>query len=150
VSAFPDQKIAIAVMVNAQRLHAIEETAHTLALPFLTSPSPEKQPVGIFELNVIEDDRADGIKMEGHLIFDGENDRLIINPGDKNEEVYKLIYLNRQNIYALIHPEGILYSEINLHNKVITGKVMYYRGPNIHKTSGEPPYLKFSSTQQLQ
>jgi CubicO group peptidase (beta-lactamase class C family) len=145
VSVFPKHKIAISIMTNALRLHAIEETAHTLSLPFLTAPSPEKQPIGDFELNVKEDDGGNGIKMKGNLILNGENDRLIINPNTENEEMYKLIYLKRKNIYALIHPEGILYTEINLNNKIITGKVMYYRGPNIHKTSGEPPYIKFKS-----
>ena len=145
VSVFPDEKLSIALMTNAFRLWAIEETAHTLAIPFLTKPSPQKQPKGIFKLEVDEDVRGEWIKRDGYIVLDGENDRLVIDPDTQNQEIFKLIYLNRQNKYALIHPDGILYSEINLNEGSITGKVMYYRGPNLHKTSTEPPYLKFVS-----
>lgn len=145
ISVFPDEKLSIALMTNAFRLWAVEETAHTLAIPFLTKPSPQKQPKGIFKLKIDEDVRGEWIKRNGYIVLNGENDRLVINPDTPNQEVFKLIYLNRQNKYALIHPDGILYSEINLNEGSITGKVMYYRGPNLHKTSTEPPYLKFTS-----
>ena len=82
------------------------------------------------------------------MILDGENDRVIISPNTKEEEIFKLIYLNRENIYALIHPDGILYTEINLADEVVSGKVMYYRGPNTHKISLEPPYFKFVSKKE--
>ena len=145
VSVFPDEKLSIALMTNAFRLWAIEETAHTLAIPFLTKPSPQKQPKGIFKLEIDEDVRGEWIKRDGYIVLDGENDRLVIGSGTQNQEIFKLIYLNRKNKYALIHPDGILYSEINLNEGSITGKVMYYRGPNLHKPSTEPPYLKFTN-----
>ena len=145
ISVFPEEKISISLMTNAYGIRAIEETAHTLAIPFLTKPSPQKQPKGVFELEILEDVRTQWVKRNGFVVLDGENDRLVINPDTENEEIFKLIYLNRKNKYALIHPDGILYSEINLNNNTITGKVMYYRGPNLHKTSTEPPYLKFKS-----
>ena len=146
ISVFPNEKLSISIMTNAFRLLAIEETAHTLAIPFLTESSPKKQPKGFFKLNIEEDVRGKWKKRKGTLILNGENDRLIINPKTPNEEIFKLVYLNRDNKYALIHPDGILYSEINLDNKQLSGKVMYYRGPNLHKTSTEAPYLKFTNS----
>ncbi|AZJ35382.1 serine hydrolase [Tenacibaculum singaporense] len=146
ISVFPDQKLSIAIMTNAFRLWAIEETAHTLAIPFLTKPYPIKQPEGIFPLEINEDVRGKWVKRDGTLILNGQNDRLIINHKAQDDEIYQLVYLNRKNKYALIHPDGVLYSEINLNNKQISGKVMYYRGPNLHKTSTEPPYLKFTGS----
>ncbi|WNB18863.1 serine hydrolase domain-containing protein [Marivirga arenosa] len=145
VSVFPDSNLSIALMTNAFRLWAIEETAHTLAIPFLTDPAPQQQPKGIFKLEIDEDVRGEWIRRDGYIVLDGENDRLVIDPDTQNQEIFKLIYLNRKNKYALIHPDGILYSEISLNEVSITGKVMYYRGPNLHKTSTEPPYLKFTS-----
>ncbi|WP_272149704.1 serine hydrolase domain-containing protein [Tenacibaculum aiptasiae] len=145
VSSFPNQKISISLMTNALRLWAIEETAHTLAIPYLTKPMVYKQPKGKFKLIVEEDVRGKWVKRDGFLELDGKNDKLTINSKEKNEEIYKLIYLKRKNIYALIHPDGVLYTEIDFHNNTILGKVMYYRGPNIHKTSTEPPYLRFKS-----
>lgn len=146
ISVFPNEKLSISIMTNAFRLWAIEETAHTLAIPFLTTPSPKKQPKGFFNLDIEEDVRGKWEKRKGILVLNGENDRLIVNPKTPNEETFKLVYLNRANKYALIHPDGILYSEINLDNKQLSGKVMYYRGPNLHKTSTEPPYLKFTNS----
>lgn len=145
VSVFPYEKLSIALMTNAFRLWAVEETAHTLAIPFLIKPSPQKQPKGVYKLKIDEDVRGEWIKRDGYIVLNGENDRLVIDPDTQNQEIFKLIYLNRQNKYALIHPDGILYSEINLNEGSINGKVMYYRGPNLHKTSTEPPYLKFTS-----
>ncbi|WP_437399173.1 serine hydrolase domain-containing protein [Flagellimonas lutimaris] len=145
VSVFPDEKLSIALMANAFRLRAIEETVHTLAIPFLTKPSPQSQPKGIFELELDEDVRGEWLRRNAYIVLNGEHDRLVIDPGTGSQEIYKLIYLNRKNKYALLHTDGILYSEIDWDKDSISGKVMYYRGPNLHKTSTEPPYLKFQS-----
>lgn len=149
ISVFPNEKLSISLMTNAFRLRAIEETAHTLAIPFLTKPSPQQQPKGVFKLEINEDVRAKWVKRNGFIVLNGENDRLVIDPDTGTKEVYKLIYLNRKNKYALIHPDGILYSEIDINDESISGKVMYYRGPNLHKPSTEPPYLKFKSLKKL-
>ncbi|CAL2103285.1 Class A beta-lactamase-related serine hydrolase [Tenacibaculum sp. 190130A14a] len=145
ISVFPKENLSISLMTNAFRLWAIEETAHTLAIPFLTEPSPVKQPIGNFKLDIKEDVRGNWVKRNGMLVLNGENDRLIIRHEDQDDEVFKIIYLNRGNKYAVIHPDGILYLEIDLTDKNVSGKVMYYRGPNLHKPSTEPPYLKFVS-----
>lgn len=145
ISLFPDYKLSISIMTNAMRLTAIEETAHTLAIPFLSKANPTPQPKGKIELKVFEDYKGKWVEKTGTLILSDSENKLIINPGQKNKESYKLIYLNRKNMYALIHTDGILYTEINQQNNKITGKVMFYRGPNILKTSSEKPYLKFNS-----
>ena len=145
VSVFPEERLSIALMANALQIRAIEETAHTLAIPFLTPLSPIEQPKGIFRLDLQEDIRGTWVQKTGTLILDGENDRLILEPGTSDEALFKLVYLNRAHHYALIHPDGILYCDIHQVQDTITGKVMYYRGPNLHKTSTEPPYLKFKS-----
>ncbi|QSE98037.1 serine hydrolase domain-containing protein [Fulvivirga lutea] len=145
ISLFPDYNLSISMMTNSLRLWAIEETAHTLAIPFLIKAEPTIQPKGSIDIKVFEDNGGNWVEKTGELILSKDENQLIINPGAENEESYMLIYLNRKNMYALIHPDGILYTEINEVDSKITGKVMYYRGPNIRKTSAEPPYLKFSS-----
>lgn len=145
VSVFPDENVAIALMTNALKLRAIEETAHTLAIPFLTKPSPRTQPNGTFKLDLDEDVRGEWKRRNAYIVLNGEHDRLVIDPESENQEIYKLIYLNRKNKYALLHPDGILYAEIDWDMDSLSGKVMYYRGPNFHKTSTEPPYLRFRS-----
>lgn len=144
ISVFPDQQFTLAIMANATNLRAIEETAHTLAIPFLTRPAPIKQRKGRFKLNLFEDVRGAWVKREAVLNLSGATGCLQIAPGTANEECYSLMYLERGNQYALFHPDGILYTEINVGSEGLSGRVMYYRGPNLHKTSTEPPYLRFN------
>lgn len=144
ISVFPDQQLTLAIMANATNLRAIEETAHTLAIPFLTRPAPIKQPKGRFKLNLFEDVRGVWVKREAVLILNGAIGHLQIASGTAKEENYSLMYLERGNQYALFHPDGILYTEITVDSEGLSGRVMYYRGPNLHKTSTEPPYLRFT------
>ncbi|OEK08525.1 hypothetical protein A8C32_03470 [Flavivirga aquatica] len=146
ICLFPNQKLTISIMGNAKRPRRIEETAHMLALPFLTLPSPSVQPRGVTKLNITINSNGEKIKKHGTLILDGKNDHLII----ENEITYKLIYMQRENKYALIHPHGILYTEISLDNGVISGKTMYYKSPNITKPSEGLPLFEFSSDLKIE
>lgn len=146
ISLFPDEKFSIALMFNAMGIWRIEETAHMLALPFLTKASPIKQPKGFAQLKATINKEGEQTIMNGKLILDGSNNRLVLSPNTEQETTYKLIYMERGNIYALIHPHGILYSEINLKDSLIKGKAMYYMSSNITKPSLEKPFLEFEGT----
>ncbi len=143
ISLFPKDKLSIAIMFNAYGVWRIEETAHMLALPFLTQPSPKPQPKGSAKLNVTENRNGKSILKKGDLLLDGENDRLILDTGTEKEVSYKLKYMQRDNTYALLHPHGILYTEISFDSDIITGKTMYYESPNISKPSKKQPLFIF-------
>ncbi len=145
VSLFPDQELAISVMGNAMALWRIEETAHMLALPFLTVAAPLVQPKGMAKLSIMALNReGKQVKKNGTLILDGEHDRIIIDSDTENEQAYKLIYMQRGNTYALIHPHGILYTEISLNSDAVSGKTMYYASANVTKPSKGIPFFQFN------
>lgn len=143
VCIFPNQKLTISIMANAQRIWAIEETVHLLALPFLTETAPKTQPKGKAHLELTVNSQGKRTKKKGMLILDNKNDRIIVDAESDNEKIYGLIYLKRENSYALIHPHGLLYTEIYLKNGVLSGKTMYYRSPNVTKPSEALPMFEF-------
>ena len=141
LSIFPEEKVSIAMMMNSPNLNRIEESAHMLALPYLTSPSPTKQPIGVGQLSVeIIDYDGKTTTEEATLVLNGETDRLIIG----NQEIYQLVYMQRDNIYALIHRDGILYTEINIENESVNGKVMRYKSPLLLSPNLDKPFIKLS------
>lgn len=146
ISIFPDEKLTISIMANAQRIWAIEETAHMIALLFLTPSTPITQPKGKAEVILKVRNKGKEIGKKGILILDGENDRLIIEPNTGNMKIYPLIYLQIKNKYALIHPHGILNTTIDFNNNTISGKTMYYRSPGLVKPSQGLPLLRFSGS----
>ncbi len=144
ISIFPDHDVAIALMGNAQRLWVIEETVHMLALPFLTSPSPQKQPRGSFDVSLVINYNGKRDTVKSRIILNGKNDRLILDSDSENKKIYSLIYMQRDNVYALIHPHGVLYTTIvKCGEKGIKGKTMYYKSPNTEKPSQQNPIFYF-------
>jgi hypothetical protein len=111
-----------------------------LALPYLTKVSPKEQPKGIGELNVEIIDYDDNLTTEtATLVLNSETDRLIF----EKEIVYSLVYMQRDNIYALIHKDGILYMELNVDNGKVNGKVMRYKSPLQSSPNLDKPFMKF-------
>lgn len=144
LSIFPNEKLSIAILTNASNINRIEESAHMLALPYLTKPSPEEQPKGIMQLSVDILDYDENLTTEkATIVLDGENDRIIFNSENKNEIVYPLVYMNRDNIYALVQKDGILYTELKLVDDKLLGKVMRYRSPMLTPTYREKPFMQF-------
>lgn len=143
ISLFPEEQLSISVMFNAKTIRRIEETAHILALPFLSPPLPIVQPKGYAELTIKENMNKKKPIREGFIILDGKNDRLVLDSGSPKEVTYKLIYMQRSNIYALIHPHGILYTEILMEDSVISGNTMYYHSPGLTKPSLAKPLFEF-------
>jgi CubicO group peptidase (beta-lactamase class C family) len=139
VSIFPDEKISIAIMTNSPNLNRIEESGHMLALPYLTKASPKEQPTGIGELNIETIDYDGNLTTENAtLILNGETDRIIFEDG----VTYSLIYMQRYDIYALIHKDGILYMELNVENGKVNGKVIRYKSPLTSSPSSDKPFMK--------
>ncbi len=144
ISLFPKDKLSIAIMFNAYGVGRIEETAHMLALPFLTQSSPRPQPKGSAKLNVTVNGNGTPILKKGDLILDDGNNRFILNAGTEEEVSYQLKYMGRDYTYALLHPHGILYTELLFDNDTVTGKTMYYGSPNISKPSEKQPLFIFN------
>ncbi|NMH88252.1 serine hydrolase domain-containing protein [Flavivirga algicola] len=143
ISLFPKDKLSIAIMFNAYGVWRIEETAHMLAFPFLTQSSPKPQPKGGVKLDVTVHRDGTSVLKKGELILDGDNNRLVLDTGTEEEVSYQLKYMQRDNIYALLHPHGILYTELSFNNDTVTGKTMYYGSPNISKPSEKQPLFVF-------
>lgn len=144
LSVFPNEKLSIAILTNAHKLNRIEESAHMLSLPYLTEPSPIDQPKGMAELSVDIIDYDNNQSTEtATLILNGETDRIIFNSKNNGEKVYSLVYMQRDNIYALIHTDGILYTELNVENGKVNGKVMRYKSPLQSSPNLDKPFMKF-------
>ena len=144
LSIFPDDKVSIAILANAHILYRIEESAHMLALPFLKAPSPKEQPKGIADVNVeIIDYDGNLTNEKAKIVLNGENDRLIFETKDGIKVTYPLVYLERDNIYALIHKDGILYTELDMENGNLNGKTMRYKSPLLTAPNTQKPFMKF-------
>jgi CubicO group peptidase (beta-lactamase class C family) len=144
ITLFPDEKLAIAIMANGPQPWRIEETAHMVALPFLSMPSPVPQPKGNAKVSIsLNESNGKESKIEAQLVLNGETDRLIIDPEGCEEQIFSLIYLGRKNIYATVHPIGILHTTITIDNGVIRGKIMSYGSPNLTPPVNEEPFITF-------
>lgn len=143
VSIFPEKQLTISIMANSLRIWGIEETGHMLALPFLTKASPKVQPNGIAEIILSSEVDGKEVNKKGLLILDTENDRLVIEPNTADTEIYPLVYLQRDNIYSLVHPLGLLYTTIDFEGDTISGKSFYYRSPQLTMPDKDLPMFKF-------
>ncbi len=145
LSLFPDDKLAISILANSHKPYRIEETAHMVALPYLTKPAPLPQPRGTSDVSMeLTDYDGSTSQAMATIVLNGKTDRMEIKYSDGTLISYTLTYMQRDNIYALIHPDGILYTEIEMINNELQGKVYRYRSPLFEPPSTQKPYMKFS------
>ena len=144
LSFFPHDKTAVAILANAHFLNRIEESAHMLALPYLKETSATEQPKGVGKVTVnIIDYDGNLTTEEAKIVLNGESDRIIFSRKDGVENTYPFVYMERDNIYALIHNDGILYSELRVESSKLKGKIMRYKSPLLSIPSTQKPFMKF-------
>lgn len=132
ISIYPEENLVIAFMTNAMTPSRIEEMAHVLALPFLTEGSAKKQPRGEAEVTYTENKSGGGGKQpKGTLFLDGVNDRLIIDGENSKSTTYRLIYLQKDNLYGMVTDDGIRFAnlEVDERTKKVLGKAVSYGSP---------------------
>ena len=144
LSIFPDQQFSIALMTNANSIWRIEETAHLLALPFLTKSELVEQPRGTADVTIrIWNNEMLPAEKKGRLILDGTNDQLVMDSDKDNPQSFRLIYLERTNIYALVHPHGLLYTTIAFDQAKVSGCIMHYGSSRNSPPGEENPRFVF-------
>jgi hypothetical protein len=145
LSIFPDERIAISLMTNREWSSTIEETAHMLALPFLTAPRPTPQPHGMFRVTV-ETVNGSGEKksLPGTLVLTNGRGTLAVDPGSADKEKYELFYLSVDDVYALVRPDGIYRTTIGVVDGVLLGRAIAYGSPRLSSPANNPPFLTFA------
>ncbi len=145
VSIFPDDRLVVALMTNREWSSTIEETAHMLALPFLTTALPRpQQPRGTSAVTVeIVAVSGDKQVRPGNLTLADERAELVIAPGSSDEQRFRLFHVSA-DVYALVRPDGIYHTTVRVADGVVTGQVVGYGSPQLTSPAGNPPFLTFS------
>jgi hypothetical protein len=134
-------------MTNADWSSLIEETAHLLALPFLTPPSRTKQPTGTASV-VVNLVKVNGTTEQGtaalRLLPDDAS--LTVDMSDQRQVRYPLIYLERANSYALVRRDGIVHLTVELDGSAITGRAIGYGSPRLNAPTNDSPFFTFHGT----
>ena len=148
LTLFPEQRLVIAVMVNASWPSSIEETAHLLAYPFLAPTLPamprHESPVeyGI-ELTLREDpDKPERARAKLQLDDDSgalsyvSHERVIRSP---------IVHLHHGKVYALVRPDGLFHLAMDVGDSTIRGQVTKYWSMRETPTSGGTTLMSFES-----
>jgi len=144
VVMYPESRIAVAIMANAEWNSLIEETAHMLALPFLVKRSPVKQPSGAADVTVTVR-KANGtqdVKSGAFLVAAGRGS-LTVDRGTPTQVTYPLLYLERGNSYALVSPDGIAYMTLRVEADTVDGKAIAYGSLRATSPANDAPFLSF-------
>ena len=144
LSIFPEHELVIAIMANTYSPRNIEETAHMVALPFLSEATPQKQPKGEWDITLTTiDSNGQEIRETGLLVLDGSADRIVLGSGESDGITFPLTYMNRENIYALAHPSGLLYTKLHMEKALPTGYCFRYRSPRNQPPAEDEPFILF-------
>ncbi len=145
LSIFPEDNLIVAVMANTYSPGNIEETAHMIALPFLTRTAPEPQPKGEWDISITTFNReGKEITEKGRLQLNGKRDKIIMMPKDADHIIFPLTYLHSGSVYALSLPYGLLHTKITVVKKTIQGSSTRYRSPRLQPPTDEDPFLSFT------
>jgi CubicO group peptidase (beta-lactamase class C family) len=143
LGVFPDHKFSIAIMSNSQRPRNIEETAHVLASLFLSKSSPGHPLPAATEITYSGSTHGDKVAGKGDLFLDGIDDRFVLENAQGRPETYRMMYLQRDSIYAVITADGILFATVNLHQDRVRGKVIRYGSPRLTNPAIDVPFIVF-------
>jgi serine beta-lactamase-like protein LACTB, mitochondrial len=143
VALFPEEGVAVAAMTNTSWSSSIEETAHLLALPFLSPPSPAPQPRGetVVRVTLSSGDQAP-ITLPGRLRLSEGGGSLSYSPDGSNEQSFPLIYLQRGDRYALVRPDGLFHFTLRAAaDGAVRGRAVRYWSQLAESPAGTPPFL---------
>lgn len=142
VSLFPDDRLAIAIMTNAEWSSLIEETAHVMALAYLAAPSPRPQPAGRYDVTAtLVNGRNESSSLSGTLTLAKGRGALELTPAGRKTERHPLVYLKRDDVYALVRPDGIVHFTLTAAGDSVTGRAVGYGSPRADSPAASPPFL---------
>jgi serine beta-lactamase-like protein LACTB len=147
ICIYPEEKLSIAIMTNANWPSMIEETAQLIALPFLAKMETKSYPKGEFNLSisVVNGSNAETIS-KGKLVLNKGGGTLFTAAGFKEELAMSIIYLGK-NRFAWIRPDAVCYLEIDWEDKKLWGKAIAFGSRLNHNPLDNPPFFKFSSVE---
>ena len=147
LTIFPAERLAVAIMANREWSSAIEETAHMLALPFLTAEPP---PVpltghseGVAELVSVSGQAS---RYPATLSLQQGQGELSIHTAASAVERYVLIGLPQRRTFALIRSDGIFSSTLSTDGKEWSLRVIGYGSPQGAPPANNPPFLTYQGT----
>lgn len=145
LSIFPDEEIAVAVMTNREWPSTIEETAHMLALPFMT-PAPAQALRAAAITVTVEQLSASGVKTTTAGALDLHDDRgtLQVAPGTERSVTHPLVRLT-DDVYAMVGPDGVYHLTLRTENGVVVGTAIAYGSPRLTSPANNPSFLRFTS-----
>jgi hypothetical protein len=142
VCLFPDDRVAVAVMANAEWSSSIEETAHMLALPYLAPPAPRPQPAGTFDVAATSvNGRNVATAWTGTMTLRAGRGALALGPAAGERQVYPLVYLGRGDVYALVRPDGVYHLTLAARGDSVTGRATGYGSPMVRPPAENPPFF---------
>lgn len=140
---YPDEQLVISIMVNAEWPSTIEETAHMMARPFLSKKTPKPFPNGDFNISTTSvNGKGKETIAKATLKLNDKNGVFIFEDGQQ----IPIIYLNENNIFALIRPDGIYYLTIDFNGQTITGKAIAYGSQQSKCPISNPPFFRFTTS----
>ena len=145
VCIFPEERLVISLMTNREWPSAVEETAHTLAFPFLTSDSARTQLTGTYAITVETNTSSGKRTRAGTLTLDDGRGTLRIDPQGPDSAAYALFDLGGGDAYALVRHDGIYWLTIRAENGVLSGRAIAHGSPQLQDPVTNPPFLTFTS-----
>ena len=145
VCIFPEERVVISLMTNREWPSTIEETAHTLAFPYLRNDSARTQLSGTHVLTLETTTSAGKRTRSASLTLDGWRGILHIDPQGPESATYALFYLGSGDAYALVRHDGIYALTLRTENGVLSGRAIAYGSPQLQDPSANTPFLTFTS-----
>jgi serine beta-lactamase-like protein LACTB, mitochondrial len=143
ICIYPDEQLVISMMVNAEWSSTIEETVHMMARPFLTKKTPKSFPIGDFNvLTTSVNVRGKETNAKAKLRLNAKEGVIIYETGQQ----IPIIYLDENNIFALIRPDGIYYLTIDFNGQTVAGKAIGYGSQLSNCPISNPPFFKFATS----
>ena len=78
---------------------------------------------------------------KGVLTLAGNEGKILFETGQQ----VSIIYLNTNNVYAFIRPDGVYYLTIDFDGQTLTGKAIAYGSQLSDCPITNPPFVKFVS-----
>jgi hypothetical protein len=145
VCIFPEERLVISLMTNREWPSSIEETAHTLAFPFLATDSVRARSTGTHAITVETATSAGKRTRPGTITLADGRGTLRIDPQAPDSAAYALFYLGRGDAYALVRHDGIYWLTIRAENGVLSGRAIAHGSPQLQDPATNRPFLTFTS-----
>ncbi len=143
VCIYPDEQLVISMMVNAEWPSTIEETAHLLARPFLSQKRPKSFSTGDFIISTVSvNGRGKETVAKATLKLSDRTGAIVFENGQQ----VPVIYLEENNVFALIRPDGIFYMTIDFNGQTLTGKAIAYGSQQSKCPISNPPFFKLTTS----